>query len=440
MKPSHSSSISFAIPLLVICLLGGCGGAGNDGLVGTWEIDQEAMSEALSEQMSNARDPMQIGRSRMAMGMIDAMRWTASLSDDGALLLTIEEPGHTLDTDGTWSASDGAVTLTYADERDRTQTLTGTLQGRRIHLEPENEGQPGIILKRTGAAAVVAAPEPPPPMGPLRQDCPPRLASAPRRDGAPVDDILGLRPGLAYNDVVALLECRDDIRVIQTSALWNVEENFGIPTRQLVRASDGIPCTERQAARRDACDTGGGRFEPLRDSHREYIVAFTGMPGEEIARVIWRRNVYGVEDNQAISVLNQALVEKYGAPQLQVTGSHARINHTRPGATNLVWLFTREGAPQPPPASQFSNAATNWETCVNGPQPRFDTGHRWNSACNLTIRTEIMPQPDNGLLARELNMTVMNQRDLYHGGQQFQHALRAVSDERLRQQSATPDL
>jgi hypothetical protein len=84
--------------LLAICLLGGCGGSGNDGLAGTWEIDREAMSEALSEQMSNASDPMQIGRTRMAMGMIDAMRWTASLSDGGSLLLTIEEPGYTLDT------------------------------------------------------------------------------------------------------------------------------------------------------------------------------------------------------------------------------------------------------------------------------------------------------------------------------------------------------
>lgn len=279
-----------------------------------------------------------------------------------------------------------------------------------------------------------------PPLGPLRKDCPPTLASAARPDGKPVDDIVGLRPGLSFDDAQALLECRDDIRVIQTAALWSAQENYGIPTRQLLRASDGIPCTGQQAARADACDTGGGRFEPLRNITREYIVVFTGMPGQEISRAIWRRTLYAAEDKQAISVLSQALADKYGQPQLQASGDHSRINHVRAGATNLVWLSSREGAPIPPPASQISNAAMSWETCVNGLKPQFVARQGWNSGCNLTIRAEILPQQDNGLLARELNMVVVNQRDLYHGDKQFQQALRIVSEEKLRKESAAPDL
>lgn len=34
----------------------------------------------------------------------------------------------------------------------------------------------------------------------------------------------------------------------------------------------------------------------------------------------------------------------------------------------------------------------------------------------------------------------MSQRHLYHGGQQFNQALRLVSDERLREQSPAPEL
>ncbi len=141
-----------------------------------------------------------------------------------------------------------------------------------------------------------------------------------------------------------------------------------------------------------------------------------------------------------IARMTQSLSEKYGVPQLQATGDHLRINKVRAGATNLIWLYSREGRPAPPPAGQFSSAALNYKTCINGPQPQFATQHGWNSGCNLTIRAEILPQDGNRMLARELNMVVMNQRDLYHGGQQFEHALRIVSEEKLREQSARPEL
>src|SRR5690606_13001853 len=126
--------------------------------------------------------------------------------------------------------------------------------------------------------------------------------------------------------------------------------------------------------------------------------------------------------------------------QLQATGSHLRINDVWPGATNLIWIYNQDGSPVAPPASQFSNAAMSWETCANGPNPRFAARHSWNSGCHTTIRAEIVPQESNGLLAAELSLVVLNQRDLYYGSQQFETTLRTVSDEQLRQQSARPEL
>ncbi|AFI85462.1 hypothetical protein Q7A_2674 [Methylophaga nitratireducenticrescens] len=440
MKNISFKSISeWFILLLAISFLYGCGASENDDLVGTWEIDHEAMSELTKQQIAEANNPMEVGLAKMVMAMIDDMQWVASLEDNGSLSLSMEETDYLLNATGTWSVEDDKVTMTYTEQRDQVKSLTGTVRDGRIYLDPENEGQPGIILTRVGPPLVAIVEEQPqiPPLGPLRNECPPTLVSKPRADGAEVDDIVGLRPGLLFADVRALLECRDDIRVIQTAALWSAQENYGIATRQLLRASDGIPCTEQQAKN---CDTGGGHFEPLRDITREYIVAFTGLPEQEVARVIWRRSLYSVEDTQAISVLSEALTKKYGQPQLQATGNHSRINHVRSGSTNLVWLTSREGTPLPPPTSEFSNAAMNWETCVNGLKPQFATRQGWSSGCNLTIRAEILPQPENGLLARELNMVVANQRDLYHGDTQFKNAMRIVSEEKLRSESAAPDL
>lgn len=369
------------------------------------------------------------------IAMVEEMDWTVTLEEDGAAALYLGEGGSGYDTSGSWTLEGSTLRLEYYDRRDRTVVLHGTLEGGKITFDSPDPDGPSIVLRHSNRAAL-AIEAPPPPLGPLRADCPPSLSS-PARQGGPADDIVQLRPGMPYDDVIAVLECRDDIRVIQVAPLFSIQDNFGIPTRQLVRASNGIPCSEREA-RGDRCSTLG-RFEPLRDVTEEYVVAFTGMPGEEIARAVWRRSIY-TEDGQALSVLTEALGGKYGPPQLQATGSHSRINNVRGGATNMIWLYSQDGSPSPPPASEFSNAAINWETCVNGPQPAFAARHGWSSGCHLTIRAEILPQEANGLLARELNMVVMNQRDFFHGGQQFEAALRIVSDERLRQESGRPDL
>lgn len=440
MKISTQNNRSLCAVLLgFMCLVQGCGSSGDASLAGTWEIDHDRMTDELAERLDQSRDPMEVGLARMVIGMISNMRWTAKLHDDGTLSLTMEEPGSSMKATGQWSLSGDAVTIEYVDERERKTTMTGRLEGERIRLEPFQEGGPGLLLKRSTVSATAALPDddatPVPPLGSLREDCPPQGAAEAQSDG-PVDDLVGLRPGMAYDDILALLECRDDIRSVQSAALWSASQNYGIPTRQLLRASDGIPCSEAEAG----CDSGGGRFEPLRDITREYIVAFTGMPEQETARAIWRRARYAVDDSQAVSVLTESLVEKYGSPQLQANGAHLRIEKVRSGATNLIWIYDRESRPVGPPAGQFTSAALNYETCINGPQPQFDTRHSWSSGCNLTIRAELLPQDGNRLLARELNMVVMNQADLYHGGQQFEHALRIVSEEQLREQSATPEL
>lgn len=447
MKNANACNVPFnAVLVVLLSLVQGCGSSSDATLAGHWEIDREAVTNELTERLEQSDDPMEIGMARMVIGMVSGMDWRISINDDGTLSLTMEEPGTSLSATGQWSLQGSAVTIEYVDERDRKAVMTGTLEGERIRLDPFEEGQPGLLLKRVssvdaGEAAAAKATPPAPTMGPLRDACPPRLAAAPRSEAAPVDDIVGLRPGMAYDDILALLECRDDVRSVQSAPLWSASQNYGIPTRQLLRASDGIPCSEAEiSARSAACDSGGGRFEPLRDITREYVVSFTGMPQQEVARAIWRRVLYTEDDTQAASVLTQSLTEKYGVPQLQATSDHLRIDKVRAGATNLIWLYSREGQPTPLPAGQITSAALNYETCINGPQPQFAARQGWNSGCNLTIRAEILPQDNNRLLVRELNMVVMNQRDLYYGGQQFEHALRIVSEEQLREQSATPEL
>lgn len=426
------------ILLLISVGIAGCGGAGSGSIEGTWELDREASSAAAQRQVEASGGPMAGAMAAAMAEMIGAMDWTVTLDGAGAAALRLVEGGDGFETEGSWALDGDTLRLEYYDHRDRTVTLHGTFDGRTITLASPEPGGPALILRASRRPALaIESPPPVPPLGPLRAECPPTLTTS-RREGGPVDDIVQLRPGMPYEEVVAVLECRDDIRVIQTAPLFSVQDNFGIPTRQLVRASNGIPCSAREA-RGDRCSTLG-RFEPLRDVSREYIIAFTGLPGEEIARAIWRRSVFDAHDAPAVSVLTQGMAEKYGPAQLQAVGSHSRINSMPRGATTVVWIYNRDGTAAPPPASQFSSAGLNWETCVNGPNPTFSGRHGWNSGCGLTIRAEIVPRADNAVLAHELNMVVMQQRDFYHANQQFATALRLVGEERARQGGASPEL
>lgn len=429
---------AWLVGLLVWVGIAGCGGAGSGDIVGTWELDRDASTAAAQRQVEASGSLMAGAMSAAMAEMIGAMDWTVTLDGAGNAALRFAEGGGEYETSGAWHLDGDALRLEYYDHRDRTVVLNGTFDGRTITMTSPDPGGPAMILRTSRRPALAIEPPPPvPPLGPLRAECPPTLTSS-RRQGGPVDDIVQLRPGMPYEEVVAVLECRDDIRLIQTAPLFSIQDNFGIPTRQLVRGSDGVPCSAREA-RGDRCRTLG-RFEPLRDASREYIVAFTGLPGEEIARAIWRRSVFDDQDSPGVSVLTQGLAEKYGPAQVQAVGSHSRINSMPPGATTLVWIYNRDGSAAPPPASEFSAAGLNWETCVNGPNPSFAARHGWNSGCELTIRAEIMPRADNAVLARELNMVVMNQRDFYHANQQFATALRLVGEERARQSRTPPEL
>lgn len=281
-----------------------------------------------------------------------------------------------------------------------------------------------------GAPLRTAAQSPP------ARTCPPELTSAPRLEGAPADDVLGLRPGMSWNDVEALLACRQGQKTLQTAELWSLRQNYGIPTRQLLRSSDGIPCTEADLPRRrgepSVCDSGGGRFEPVKNVSEEFIVAFTGMDGDESARAIWRRSVFQQGQYPLVSDLVAALSEKYGAPHLRATDSGYYSMSHRPGALNLNWVYDHAG--------QRAQDDSAKHRCVNGPKPWFAAEHGWNSGCGLTIRAEILPAPGNSTQARELNVMVMNQRDLYASSQAFDTALRAASEAKARSSAPKPEL
>ncbi|MCP5367843.1 MAG: hypothetical protein H6906_10055 [Hyphomicrobiales bacterium] len=254
--------------------------------------------------------------------------------------------------------------------------------------------------------------------------------------GGPVADVVGLKPGLTYDEVVALLRARDDVSGVETAVQW-IRQSNGQPTRQLVRGADGTPCAAGEKPLRRGfevlCNSYGGRFEARRDIGNEIVVAFTGMPGQEKAGIIWRHTVFPDGEAPTVAALEKALAEKYGTPHMRQTEAGYYSTTHRLGAVNLNWIHAPTGARITQPDSLKAR-------CVNGPKPWFAAKHEWNGACGLTVRAEILPQPANRLLAHALNVSVLHQRDLLTHLRLFDAALKSAVEKKSGGKAKKVDL
>lgn len=255
--------------------------------------------------------------------------------------------------------------------------------------------------------------------------CQPSIAQAPQ---TPVADIVGLKVGSSYEQIVEALEARDDVSAVETAQQW-LRQSHGVATRQLLRASDGTACAEGETARKTGgkvqCETTGGHFQGRKGVTHEIVVAFAGMPGKESAVSIWRRSAFPKDAAPTVAALEQALHEKYGKPHVRQTESGYWSMTHRAGAINLNWIYLPNGRPI------TGNDALR-HRCVNGPKPWFTTKHSWNKGCGMTVRAEIRPQPGSRLLAGELNVSVVEQRALIGQLGRFDADLKRAVEESSR--------
>ena len=260
------------------------------------------------------------------------------------------------------------------------------------------------------------------------RDCPAQVTSGERPDGMPVDDVVGVRQGMSFEDVRWLLECRDDVSMIEEGEKWQIKRTYDFPVRQLIRASNGTPCSGQEIANdmgsvgSRQCQSAGRNFKALKDITHEIIVVFNGMPGEEKVGAIWRRHAFADGDQPTIESLVASLTTKYGKPH---------SSYEQRGITVYSWQYDPLGRP-------MSEGGTR-QGCINAIRPESTGSQRWSTACGLTIRAKITPLGTNNLLAAEMHMATMHQKKFYDAGERFEKNLTAAYEARKRQEAADAD-
>ncbi|HVZ31646.1 MAG TPA: hypothetical protein VG963_04425 [Polyangiaceae bacterium] len=234
--------------------------------------------------------------------------------------------------------------------------------------------------------------------------CPAPLRTAGRKPNAPVDDVVGVRPGLTYDEAVNVVLCSHELLVAGEVTHRNFQiQTYGEKLRQGFVASFAKPrvqknprdfMKEMQAASiAAATNRARPRTEP---GQSRWYVATIGAPGEERVVHASREEVFEQGRNPTMESVEQALIKKYGTPTISENGLE--------GSRHLRWAYDPLG--QRIPASSPLNGR-----CRVVPSP--DAATSFSTECGLVVAASVTPLRENPALGRMLQVAVIDQAGGY---------------------------
>jgi hypothetical protein len=238
----------------------------------------------------------------------------------------------------------------------------------------------------------------------------PAKASSPRPAGAPVDDVVGARPGMSWNEAATFVMCDNPLMVVAE----NTGRNYSINTygQKLRQGFDGefakprVVKTSRDYLREmseEAVRRSGNAVEiRLQPGQSRFYVSTMGLPGQEQVISVAREELYAEGKQPTIESLTQALISKYGQP------SEANDGGT---VVQLWWEYDPAGSKMQQPQCRISA----------GP----DAATSLSTACGLTVAAQIQASNTNRELARSLAVTSQNGAWGYELLQRTEGALKA---------------
>ncbi len=276
----------------------------------------------------------------------------------------------------------------------------------------------GARLTATAEAVAKAA------RGALR--CPP-AAGAPRPPGAPVDDVVGVRPGMGYDEAVQHVLCSHPLMVVQADTRRRFEINtHGQAVRQGLRgrfAQDQVQKTGRQIMKEMQDQSiARGTNRVVRDvapGESAWFVGTMGLPGEERVTHAMREEWFPEGQLPPMDSVVQALVAKYGEPTRR-----GRVS-SQSGGVELVWVHTPAGQRVAPGAPLSTGC---------GMHPSPNSGVQLNTACGVVVAAHVHAPRDNPALAQSIQVGTVDQAAGYALLERTERALEAAEQRRRAQQ------
>lgn len=234
-------------------------------------------------------------------------------------------------------------------------------------------------------------------------DCPARIKSAKRDPKAAVDDVVGVRPGMTYEEAANVVMCTHDLMVVQPDKTRGFRiQTYGQTLRQGFNARFAEPKVEKTSRdymkelQDNAIARGSNRAtQDMQPGQSKWHVGTMGMPGEERVITAAREEWFEEGRNPTIASVEQALLKKYGAP--------TRNQHNN-GRTDLTWAYDSFGR-------LITETSPLFHQCNGTADP--DGGSNLSPDCGVVVAATLDPLPGNPDLARFMQVGVVDQAGGY---------------------------
>jgi hypothetical protein len=256
-------------------------------------------------------------------------------------------------------------------------------------------------------------------------DCPARVKSRPRDVKAPVDDVLGVRPGMTYEEAANVVLCTNDLMIVQADSRGFSIQTYGQTLRQGFTGRFAEPRVEKssrqimQEMQDEMIGRSGNRVaaEDVKPGQSKWYVATMGMPGQERVINVAREEWFEDGRNPTMAGVEQALLKKYGTP--------TRKPPSAGGQLYITWAYD-------PLGRQITETSPLFHTCSGVADP--DGGANFSPDCGLVVMGQVFAMPDNPDLARFFQVGVVDQAGGYDALTKTEQALQAMDAQRKAQQ------
>lgn len=254
--------------------------------------------------------------------------------------------------------------------------------------------------------------------------CPARIA-LPKRDAqAPVDDVVGVRPGMTYDEAANVVMCTHDLLVVVPSTSRGFQlQTFGQTLRQGFDARFAEPRIERtsrqimQEMQDNAMARGSNRVtRDVKPGQAKWYVGTMGVPGEERVISAAREEWFEEGRNPTLESVEQALIAKYGTP----TANQSARQHR-----DMRWAYDPRGR-------LISETSPLFNQCHGAADP--NAGSNFSPDCGVVVAAQIYPLRENPGLAQFLRVGVVHQAGGYEALTATELALQQAEQQRRQEQ------
>jgi hypothetical protein len=229
-----------------------------------------------------------------------------------------------------------------------------------------------------------------------------------------VDDVVGVRPGMTWDEAVNVVLCSHELLVVtpETRRGYTMQ-TYGQALRQGFNARFAEPRVQKSskqilAEMQDAAIARGSNraVRDVQPGQAKWYVGTMGLPGEERVISAAREEWFEAERLPTMASVIEALQGKYGQP--------AVVEDVGGSGYYLVWAYDPSGRPS--------------AQCRTQADP--DSGVNLSPDCGTSVSARIQPSGANQELAEYLQVSTVDQAGGYDLIERTEHALQAADAQR----------